>query len=57
MHATSCCSENQTLLFATMDEIGNYDRERLPFWWKRQWYSEQFDWHAITDGDGHGHNH
>ncbi len=41
----------------TMNEIGNYDRERLPFWWEREGYSEQFDWHAITDGDGHGHNH
>ena len=42
---------------STMNEIGNYDRERLPFWWEREGYSEQFDWHAITDGDGHGHNH
>ena len=42
---------------STMNEIGNYDRERLSFWWEREGYSEQFDWHAITGGSGHGHGH
>ncbi len=42
---------------STMNEIGNHQRERLPFWWEREGYSEQFDWHAITGGSGHGHGH
>ena len=42
---------------STMNEIGNYDRERLLFWWEREGYSEQFDWHAITGGSSHGHGH
>ncbi|TVR30819.1 MAG: amidohydrolase [Balneolaceae bacterium] len=42
---------------STMNEIGNHPRERLPFWWEREGYSEQFDWHAITGGSGHGHGH
>ncbi len=33
---------------ATMNEIGNQTKERLPFWWERDGYGEQFDWHAIT---------
>ncbi len=33
---------------ATMNEIGNQQRERLPFWWERDGYDEEFDWHAIT---------
>ena len=41
---------------STMNEIGNYSRERLPFWWERAGYSEQFDWHAIIEADAHGHN-
>ncbi|TVR16748.1 MAG: amidohydrolase [Balneolaceae bacterium] len=41
----------------TMNEIGNHPRERLPFWWERHGQSEQFDWHAITGGSGHGHGH
>jgi len=40
---------------STMNEIGNHTRERLPFWWEREGYSEQFDWHTITGGSGHGH--
>ena len=40
---------------STMNEIGNHPRERLPFWWEREGYSEQFDWHTITGGSGHGH--
>ena len=42
---------------STMNEIGNHPRERLPFWWEREGYSEQFDWHAITGGNTHGHGH
>ncbi|MDZ7756637.1 amidohydrolase family protein [Rhodohalobacter sp.] len=41
----------------TMNEIGNRERERLPFWWEREGYSEQFDWHAITGGNSNGHGH
>jgi imidazolonepropionase-like amidohydrolase/Tol biopolymer transport system component len=32
----------------TMNEVGNQERERLPFWWERDGYDERFDWHAIT---------
>jgi imidazolonepropionase-like amidohydrolase/Tol biopolymer transport system component len=42
---------------STMNEIGNHPRERLPLWWEREGYSEQFDWHTITGGSGHGHGH
>jgi imidazolonepropionase-like amidohydrolase len=31
---------------ATMNEVGNQERERLPFWWERDGYDERFDWHA-----------
>ncbi|WP_069133395.1 amidohydrolase family protein [Rhodohalobacter halophilus] len=41
----------------TMNEIGNRERERLPFWWEQEGYSEQFDWHAITGGNSNGHGH
>jgi len=37
---------------STMNEIGNHPRERLPFWWEREGYDEQFDWHAIIESDG-----
>ncbi|GAB5409732.1 MAG: amidohydrolase family protein [Balneolaceae bacterium] len=33
---------------STMNEIGNQTKERLPFWWERDGYGEQFDWHAIS---------
>lgn len=33
---------------ANMNEVGNQQRERLPFWWERDGYDEEFDWHAIT---------
>jgi len=33
---------------ASMNEIGNQTKELLPFWWERDGYGEQFDWHAIT---------
>lgn len=42
---------------ATMNEIGNHPNERLPFWWEREGYSEQFDWHSIIEADGQGHGH
>ncbi|PKD43916.1 amidohydrolase family protein [Rhodohalobacter barkolensis] len=41
----------------TMNEFGNHERERLPFWWEQEGYSEQFDWHAITGGNSNGHGH
>lgn len=33
---------------ATMNEVGNQEQKRLPFWWERDGYDERFDWHAIT---------
>ncbi len=36
----------------TLHEIGNYNRERLPFWWERDGYDARFDWHAVTEADG-----
>ncbi len=33
---------------STMNEVGNQPKERLPFWWERNGYGEEFDWHAIT---------
>jgi len=33
---------------ATMHEIGNHTRERLPFWWEQYDYNERFQWHATT---------
>ncbi len=36
---------------ATMNEIGNHPRERLPFWWEQLGYDERFDWHAIISAD------
>jgi len=33
---------------STMNEIGNYSKDRLPFWWERDGYGDEFDWHAIT---------
>ncbi len=42
---------------STLNEIGNHPRERLPFWWEREGYSEQLDWHTIMDADSQGHGH
>ncbi|WP_234572036.1 amidohydrolase family protein [Rhodohalobacter sp. 614A] len=36
---------------ATMNEIGNHPKERLPFWWEQMDHDEQFDWHAIIESD------
>lgn len=33
---------------STMNEVGNQTRKRLPFWWERDSYSDEFDWHAIS---------
>jgi imidazolonepropionase-like amidohydrolase/Tol biopolymer transport system component len=33
---------------STMNEIGNQPNERLPFWWERDSFGNQFDWHSIT---------
>lgn len=33
---------------STMNEVGNQTKERLPFWWERDGFNEEFDWHAIT---------
>lgn len=37
---------------ATLNEIGNHPKERLPFWWEKEGYSEQFDWHAVISAEG-----
>lgn len=33
---------------STMNEIGNNPQDRFPFWWERDGFGDQFDWHAIT---------
>jgi imidazolonepropionase-like amidohydrolase len=33
---------------STMNEVGNQTKERLPFWWERNDYGDEFDWHAIS---------
>jgi imidazolonepropionase-like amidohydrolase/Tol biopolymer transport system component len=35
---------------STMNEIGNYDRERAPFWWELDNYNQAFPWHQDTQG-------
>jgi imidazolonepropionase-like amidohydrolase/Tol biopolymer transport system component len=35
---------------ATLNEIGHYDRKRLPFYWESFKSSENFDWHGETHG-------
>lgn len=35
---------------ATMNEIGNYNRKRLPFYWEHSRSGEAFDWHGETHG-------
>ncbi len=42
---------------STLNQIGNHPQERLPFWWEREGYSEQFDWHTIMEMDGSNHGH
>jgi adenine deaminase len=37
---------------STMNEIGNHQSVRLPFWWEQEGYSEQFDWHSIIQSAG-----
>lgn len=37
---------------ATMDEVGNQPKKRLPFWWERDGYGDEFDWHAVSSGIG-----
>lgn len=37
---------------ATLNEIGNREQQRLPFWWERDGYDARFDWHAVTEADG-----
>jgi imidazolonepropionase-like amidohydrolase/Tol biopolymer transport system component len=32
----------------TMNEIGNYNKNRIPFYWEMSDYSPQFDWHGHT---------
>lgn len=32
----------------TMNEVGNRESKRLPFWWERDSYDKEFDWHAVT---------
>ena len=33
---------------STMNETGNYDRKRLPFYWETGGYAPSFDWHGVT---------
>ncbi len=33
---------------ATLNEIGNHPRTRLPFWWEQDGYDPKFQWHATT---------
>ncbi|QNJ98477.1 amidohydrolase family protein [Constantimarinum furrinae] len=35
---------------STMNEIGNHDRERAPFWWELDNYNQAFPWHQETQG-------
>ncbi|MEZ4774309.1 MAG: amidohydrolase family protein [Bacteroidia bacterium] len=35
---------------ATLNETGNYERKRLPFYWENGRSSEAFDWHGETHG-------
>ena len=32
---------------STMNEVGNQPMERLPFWWEREGFNNNFDWQAI----------
>ncbi len=34
----------------SMNEIGNYDKKRAPFYWELQKYPESFNWHEMMDG-------
>lgn len=33
---------------STMNEVGNQTSERLPFWWEREGFNNNFDWHSVT---------
>jgi imidazolonepropionase-like amidohydrolase len=37
---------------ATLNEIGNRNQERLPFWWEQQDYDAAFDWHQQVQSSG-----
>jgi hypothetical protein len=34
----------------TMNEVGNYDVKRTPFYWEMNKYSQNFPWHEGTNG-------
>ena len=34
---------------ATMNQVGNYDVKRLPFFWELEGYNDNFDWHSETN--------
>src|SRR5690625_4868299 len=38
---------------ASLNEIGTREKERLPFWWAREGYPADFDWHARSRGHSH----
>lgn len=38
---------------ATMNQIAPVEKERLPFWWEKQGYPTNFDWHAQSKVHGH----
>lgn len=35
---------------ATMNEVGNQSKERLPFWWEREGFNNKFDWQSVSIG-------
>lgn len=34
----------------TMNEVGNYNSKRLPFYWEQEGYNDNFDWHSESHG-------
>jgi Tol biopolymer transport system component/imidazolonepropionase-like amidohydrolase len=34
----------------TMNEVGNYSIERLPFYWEQEGFNDNFDWHSESQG-------
>jgi imidazolonepropionase-like amidohydrolase/Tol biopolymer transport system component len=34
---------------STMNEVGNYDKKRLPFYWENDKFSQNFPWHEHTE--------
>lgn len=47
-HVTYTMLNGRLFDAATMNEIGNHPKNRLPFWWEQDAHDPRFDWHAIT---------